>query len=252
MTRNNRIRKIILTIVLLFALTACGLFAQIELPGQGEDTRVTHVVQLGDSLASVAATYGVPMQAIIDANVDSYPAIAQPSATNRLQVGWRLVIPVSDRAVVAVAQLTAKPGDMEVVVMPLPDVTPTVGPAPDANGGYFDHEAALEIVRLTNEERAKQGLKLLAIDEGLMELACKRAVEMVTDYSHNGLKDDCGTCGENAIQGPQTTTAERLVVRWMNSGGHRENILRDGINRIGVGVYHSANNGTYAVQLFDY
>jgi uncharacterized protein YkwD len=140
---------------------------------------------------------------------------------------------------------------MEVVVMPLPDVTPTVGPAPDANGGYFDHEAALEIVQLTNEERARQGLKPLAIDEGLMDLARKRAVEVVTDWGHQGLHDDCPTeCGENIVSHhrPEASAADFVVV-WMNSEGHRNNMLRDGYSSIGAGVYRLKTR-SYAVQLF--
>ncbi len=80
-----------------------------------------------------------------------------------------------------------------------------------------------------------------------MEIARKRAVEIVSDYSHAGLADDGGECGENA-QDYRRSSAATLMSRWIDSPSHYRNILTNG-TRIGVGVYVLGNR-MYAVQNF--
>ena len=118
-----------------------------------------------------------------------------------------------------------------------------------------------EVVRLVNAERAKEGLAALQMDSTLNSAAQVRAKEIVTSFSHtrpNG--SNCFTAlseagisyngsGENIAYG-QKTPAE-VVNAWMNSAGHRANIMSTKFTKIGVGCHNS--NGTYYwSQFFTY
>jgi uncharacterized protein YkwD len=135
-----------------------------------------------------------------------------------------------------------------VVITAAPVVVAT-SPALDADGGYYDYAAALEIVRLTNEFRVQNGKKPLAIDERLMDIARKRAKEIVKDFSHAGLAAHCGTCGENIVGWGQSSP-RFLVDQWIASSGHRDNML-DSYTKIGVGAYKTSI-AIYSTQNFEY
>lgn len=120
---------------------------------------------------------------------------------------------------------------------------------------------ASEVVRLVNIERAKYGLSPLKMTQNLNNAATVRANEIVTSFSHtrpNGtscftvLKElgiSYNTCGENIAAG-QRTPAE-VVNAWMNSEGHRANILNSSFNKIGIGVAQkSSSYGIYWAQMF--
>ena len=118
------------------------------------------------------------------------------------------------------------------------------------SGGCHRLEDALEVIRLTNEEREKNDLPALEVDEDLMELARIRAEETRELYSHT--RPDGTTvvdlrCGENI---GQRSSAEKQVIAWMNSDGHRTNILLDRYHHIGVGCYQAENGNLYWVQVF--
>lgn len=125
----------------------------------------------------------------------------------------------------------------------------------DQNSSYIK-----QVVRLVNNERAKEGLAPLTIDASMGNAAMVRAGEIQTSFSHtrpNGqsfstaLKEAGVTynrAGENIAWGQQTPA--KVVNAWMNSSGHRANIMNPNFRRIGVG-YLQNNAGTpYWVQLF--
>ncbi len=138
----------------------------------------------------------------------------------------------------------------------------------DTNGGTenspsygTEHsEYVSEVVRLVNEHRAANGLSALsASNSSLMKAAAKRAQEQAQLFSHtrpNGqswstVLGEFGIsyrgAGENVAYG-QSSPAE-VVNAWMNSEGHRANILNANFSNIGVGVHYQ--NGTYYwAQLF--
>lgn len=115
----------------------------------------------------------------------------------------------------------------------------------------FDAEDfAMKVIELTNAERKSCGLAPLAIDEELMELAQIRAKEVSQKYSHE--RPDGTTvvtlgCGENV---GARTTAEKQVNSWMNSEGHRRNILLDRYASIGAGCFKAENGRIYWVEVF--
>lgn len=118
---------------------------------------------------------------------------------------------------------------------------------------------ANEVIKLVNQERAKAGLSALSTNATLTSAANKRAEETVVSFSHtrpNGTQfstvfKEYGVsyraAGENIAYGQKTP--QEVVTGWMNSPGHRANILNGNFGKIGVGV-HQNNGVIYWVQLF--
>lgn len=137
---------------------------------------------------------------------------------------------------------------------------PTVKPAPTTapvNTGISSY--ASEVLRLVNIERSKAGLSALTTNSTLTAAANKRAQETKQSFSHtrpNGTSaftvlGEYGvsyrTAGENIAYGQRSP--QEVVTGWMNSPGHRANILKSSFGKIGIGVYES-NGVIYWTQLF--
>lgn len=145
---------------------------------------------------------------------------------------------------------------------PAPTQAPTAAPAPtdDADALPGVSAYAQEVVRLVNIERADAGLAPLTMDATLSAAAQRRAQEIDESFSHTRpdgsscftvLKDFGITyraCGENIAKG--SPTPERVVEGWMNSAGHRANILNQNFTTIGVGVHADAAGTLHWAQLF--
>lgn len=115
---------------------------------------------------------------------------------------------------------------------------------------------ASEVLRLVNIERDKVGAAHLVLDGALCDAANMRAIEM--DYSGNFSHTrpdgrDCFTvfsfckisfytCGENIAAGYPTPAA--VVDGWMNSTGHKANILNAAFTKMGLG-YSTGGGGEY-------
>lgn len=133
------------------------------------------------------------------------------------------------------------------------------GSGSSGDSGSSGYEA--EVVRLVNKIRAQEGLSPLATTSALSAAAGQRAEELVSRYAHERPDGtDCFTvlrefgvsyraAGENIAAG--YPTPEAVVTGWMNSPGHRANILNPGFKAIGVGhVSGQGSYGSYWVQLF--
>ncbi|MFF0200473.1 CAP domain-containing protein [Streptomyces sp. NPDC005017] len=119
-----------------------------------------------------------------------------------------------------------------------------------------------EVVALTNRERASAGLPPLAADPLLTRAAQAHSADMVARdfYSHtspegSGPRDRAvavgavrRSTGENIACGQRS--AAEVVTGWMNSPGHRANILRPEFTHIGIGFAGGGRAGTYWTQLF--
>lgn len=134
-------------------------------------------------------------------------------------------------------------------------------PAPDQPGTDSSQDAfANEVVRLVNEERAKAGLPALTVDRGAASAAQVRAKEIERSFSHtrpdgssfNSALTEAGVnfsgAGENIAYGQNSP--EKVMEGWMNSSGHRANILNSSYTSIGVGHYQNASGVNYWTQLF--
>lgn len=127
---------------------------------------------------------------------------------------------------------------------------------PDTQNKSF----AQQVVDLVNRERAKEGLAPLTMDETLNQAALVRAKEIQTSFSHtrpNGsgfataIKEAGAayrTAGENIAWGQDSP--EEVVEAWMNSAGHRKNIMNASFTRIGVGHLQNGAGTDYWAQLF--
>jgi len=124
-------------------------------------------------------------------------------------------------------------------------------------------EKEAEVVRLVNEERAKVGLAPLGTFDALDASAAIRAPELITLFSHDrpdgtvcftaldttGANATAYTAGENIAAG--RATPEGVMEQWMNSPGHKANILNKDFTHIGVGyVQAQSGYGHYWVQMF--
>ena len=134
-------------------------------------------------------------------------------------------------------------------------------PAPDQPGTDGSQDAfANEVVRLVNEERAKAGLPALTVDRGAASAAQVRAKEIERSFSHtrpdgssfNSALTEAGVnfrgAGENIAYGQNSP--EKVMEGWMNSSGHRANILNSSYTSIGVGHYQNASGVNYWTQFF--
>jgi len=102
-----------------------------------------------------------------------------------------------------------------------------------------------EIVKHTNAERAKYGLRPMDVDEQLMNTAREHARWMTRNRS---MTHTWRSVAENIAMGQRTPLA--VVRAWMNSTGHRANILSRGHTRIGVGFGRTEGGTPYWCQQF--
>lgn len=118
-----------------------------------------------------------------------------------------------------------------------------------------------EVLALVNKERAKEGLAELKMSSSLNAVAATRAKELTEVFSHtrpNGR--DCFTAltdagiqyssvGENIAAGQ--ATPKKVVESWMNSEGHRANIMSEDYTHMGLGYYRTSKGYQhYWAQIF--
>ena len=173
----------------------------------------THTVVPGDSMWKIAVKYQVGLSEIKSAN----PHITNPEL---IYPGQVINIPVVNSSV---------------------------------------REFETEVVRLVNEIRTKNGLKALTEDWELSRVARYKSQDMKDNkyFSHTSpiygspfdmIKNfgiSYRTAGENIAKGQ--STPQVVVNAWMNSSGHRANILNKSYTKIGVGYVAS---GRYWTQMF--
>ena len=176
-------------------------------------SNVTHTVVSGDSMWKIAVKYEVGLSEIKSAN----PHIINPEL---IYPGQVLNIPTTDSTVISYEN---------------------------------------EVIRLVNEIRVKNGLKALTADWELSRVARYKSQDMKDNnyFSHtspvygspfNMIKNfgiSYKSAAENIAKGQKTPQA--VVNAWMNSSGHRANILNSSYTKIGVGY---VADGNYWTQMF--
>lgn len=130
-----------------------------------------------------------------------------------------------------------------------------------AQESEFD-DWAKQVLTLTNAERSKNGLSPLKWDSSLASLAEKHCKDMIERnfFSHNNPDGETPfdrmkkagilymVAGENIAAGQYSP--EAVVESWMNSEGHRKNILNPNFTYLGVGVIKGGKYGIYWAQEF--
>ena len=133
--------------------------------------------------------------------------------------------------------------------------------ATDMVSGTINYDYAYEVLRLVNIERANAGLEPLTMDAVLIDVANVRSPEIIVKFSHTRPdgsscftafvnRGDASAYGENIAAGHRTP--EDVVNDWMNSEGHRANILNAKFTRIGISCVYVENSyyGYYWTQFF--
>ena len=119
----------------------------------------------------------------------------------------------------------------------------------------------LEVFNLINQQRTKNGLSALKIDSEVQNVARIKAKDMVNNnyFSHDSptygspfdmlksFKVSYKTAGENIAGNSSNSSA---VTAWMNSSGHKANILNGNFNYTGIGVVNGSKYGKIYVQMF--
>lgn len=194
---------------LIASIAAAGIFAS----GASSALAATHTVVKGDTMWKISVKYETGLSEIINANTHiSNPALIYP--------GQKITIP----------QISASVSKYES-----------------------------EVVRLVNEVRAQNGLSALTHDWELSRVARYKSQDMKDNnyFSHTSptygspfeMMKNFGisyrSAAENIAKGQSTPQA--VVNAWMNSSGHRKNILSSSYTHIGVGY---VANGNYWTQMF--
>lgn len=143
-----------------------------------------------------------------------------------------------------------------------PEKTPSETPAPSPAPSGTDLESMRQgVLELVNAERSKAGKSPLTLNSSLCDVAQLRADEIVQSFSHtrpNGTSCftaiqeagiSYGALGENIAAGQSTPAS--VMDSWMNSDGHRKNILSGDFTSIGIGYVNSGSGYKhYWVQMF--
>ncbi|MED3564260.1 CAP domain-containing protein, partial [Bacillus xiapuensis] len=143
-----------------------------------------------------------------------------------------------------------------VAAKPVQQAAPTPVPSKTTQSSGTLSANEQKVVDLTNQERAKYGLPALKVDLTLSKMAHEKSRDMSANgyFSHTsptyGSPFDMmkkygityNYAGENIAMGQKTP--EEVVKAWMNSEGHRKNILNPNYNYIGVGYVADGNYWT--------
>ena len=174
-----------------------------------------YTVQFGDTLWKIAQKYQVGISEIISAN-------DQFKNPNMIYPGDKVTIPLPDEKIKSIEQT---------------------------------------ILNLVNQERRKNNIPELKLDWEISRVARYKSQDMCEKnyFNHNSptygspfdmLKKfniSYQTAGENIAKGQKT--AQAVMNSWMNSQGHRANILNKNFTKLGIGFYEK-NNSIYWTQLF--
>lgn len=235
---------------------------------------VNHEVQKSDTMFDIAQKYGISLKTVIQCN----PHVANsnqiwpgmilniPDLANQIELPeyqlpvWQPGQQPSETPVDEPAPPAAQPPE-QPQTPEKPDVQAPTQPAPQPTdqpaGQTTADQYAQEVVRLVNQERAKAGLSALAYNAELSAVALDKAKDMdqVGYFDHQsptyGSPFDMmrqygiqySYAGENIAMGQRTP--QEVMDAWMNSQGHRENIMSPNFTSIGVAYY----NGKW-VQMF--
>ena len=138
--------------------------------------------------------------------------------------------------------------------------TPSDSQPTEQAGNIGSYE--LQVLNLVNEQRANYGLPALNYSTELEAVAYSHSKDMAQNnyFSHTNLAgkspfDRIKAAGisyrsaaENIAAGQKTP--QEVVNAWMNSQGHRANILNSSVTKMGVGIYSGGSYGIYWTQLF--
>ncbi|MCR8632939.1 CAP domain-containing protein [Paenibacillus radicis (ex Xue et al. 2023)] len=198
-----------------------GALALGTLIGAGVVSAAPYQVTGNDTMWLISQKQGVSLTSLIKAN----PQVVNP---NIIWPGLVLNIPGTGTTA----------GSGSTVQQPGAGTTATVS------------DYASQVVTLVNQERAKAGVKALISDSSLSSMALAKAKDMYNNHYFDHTSPTYGSpfdmmksygikysyAGENIAMGQRTP--QEVMNSWMNSPGHRQNILSPNYTKIGVAYYN--------------
>nr|WP_282693953.1 CAP domain-containing protein [Streptomyces sp. CC208A] len=232
----------------------------------GPDLPLTHEP---DSLTTTPATTGATPSASSTPSASASPArpsrttaAAPPTTAGKTATTRPATTPPAPQR--TTASPTTPPKETAApTTAPRPTRTtaaPTGGTDTGPGDGTGQGSAADQVIELVNAERAKAGCGPLTANATLTSAAQGHSDDMAardffdhTDPDGDGPGDRItaagypwSTYGENIAKGQ--TTPEQVMDAWMNSPGHRANILNCSFKEIGIGIH--TDGGPYWTQVF--
>ncbi len=201
--------------MMLSALLAMGVLVSVDAQEASAQTTTTYTVKRGDTLWKISVRFQRGLTEIIEAN----PQFANPDL---IYPGQKVNIPRIQKV------------------------------------KSIEHE----VIQLTNQERAKYGLSPLKPDWQLSRVARYKSADMRDSgyFSHTSptygspftmmrnFNITFRAAGENIAMGQRSP--QEVVKAWMNSSGHRKNILNGSYTHIGVGYAEGGSGRKYWTQMF--
>jgi uncharacterized protein YkwD len=192
------------------------------------------------SVALLAGVVLVPVSASAASATESTTAVSAMSKTMKNVEAKRAKR--AARAAAAAPTTVTPPRTSSVAAAP--------APVPTAAATY-----ASRVLTLTNAERTSRGLRALAFSSCADGFADSWAGKLAAagTLSHQALSPILSACGargvgENVAYG--NVSPETLVQMWMDSPGHRANILNAAFTHLGVGDVTQSDGRVYGVQVF--
>jgi uncharacterized YkwD family protein/spore coat assembly protein SafA len=195
-----------------------GVLALSMIVGAGAASAAPYTVTGNDTMWTISKRYGISLSSLIRANT-------QVSNPNIIWPGMKLTIPLSNSG--------------------------TGSTVPKAPAGSTNLSAfASQVFTIVNQERAKAGLRPLTSNGALSAMAMDKAKDMYTNHYFDHTSPTYGSpfnmmtsygikysyAGENIAMGQRTP--QEVMTAWMNSPGHRQNILSPNYTKIGVAYYN--------------
>lgn len=235
------------------------MFVSSSTPSSGTGTAPAVSVEISPSTLELTAgeTGSVTAKAVNTSASVTYTSSNQTVATVNRSTGKITAKKAGTAVITASVSVQGKSytAQCTVTVTEKKDVTP-----PPQTESKTPEELSAEVVALVNAERAKKGLPALGTLKTLTAAAEIRAPELAKLFEHTRPDNrDCFTAldeahvsnvylaGENIAAGSRT--AEDVMQMWMNSPGHKSNILHKDFTHIGVACYKSGSS-YYWVQMF--
>lgn len=263
-----------ITLLTVTALTVTGLVGP-ALPAQAAGQSCSQAFPAGNK---VFISYGSDcnIQNLLDKLESCFPGITLPDCVLPDICPPQSDIPGSDLPETEVPDSDLPEADSPEAETPdsghpeteAPETNRPDNNTPDTPGNGSTEDTAPEsghafiqqVVALVNQERAKEGLSPLTINTKVQAAAQVRAVECEQLFSHTrpdgssfstALKEQnvsYRSAGENIAWGQHSP--EEVMNAWMNSSGHRANIMNPNFTTIGVGYYENTRGTDYWCQLF--
>lgn len=270
--------SILLTLSFIFTLTAC-----ISNPSDVQSSGISSVVDSSSAVESMDSSEGqlgessAPEESLASSDLESLAE--EPSQTEKIKPpAAKSAAPVHHEDTSAQSPNIPEAQGQQEPTAPAPSSSASqhpfsfdpVTPAPSSSSMPVDSYSssaadsiapapsgmAEQVAQLVNEERSKAGLAPLSFNTQLSADALVRAREIVDTFDHTrpdgssfstAVTISWNTVGENIAWGQ--SSPQSVMNAWMNSTGHRQNILNSSFTKIGVGVTEY-NGRLYWVQLF--